>query len=151
MIELLPTNGPSWTSSINCPTALGIIFWQSKLNHVGLKLLNISITEKDWKRGDSRWYKSDFKVNWNRLTTVIDYLIIDHGGYCNKYENNVKNIKVPRKFKQDGYKFAIYNAYCVSNGTQDNYNDISWNFVRPTTKKSSPICNTCSTLKYEME
>ena len=147
IIELLPTNGPPWTASLNSPTALGVIFWGSMFNHVGLKLVNTSITEKDWNRGRSRWYASDFKVKWNRLSDVIDYLIIDGGGYCQKY-GNAKDIKVPSSFKDKGYakSFAIYNAFC--NDNTQNTSGV-WHFVKPSSKRKTTFCATCSNLVFE--
>jgi len=147
VLELLPINGPLWTASLDTPTALGIIFWQSRLNHVGLQLSNTSITEKDWKRGEGRWYKSDFKVQWERLRDVIDYLIIEDGGFCNKYNDDPRQIKVPRLFQHKQYNFAIYNAYCNGSDTQN----VSWNFVNPQPKYERNKCSTCGPLKYDTD
>ena len=129
-------------SSIYHTTALGILFWDSKFNHIGFKLLSKSISEKDWLRGEGRWYLSNFKVNWLRLTNIIDYLIINNGGYCKKYNNNPINIKVPISFKNNNYTFAIYNSFCI-----DNDNKTVWHFVHP--RRNDKIhCNTCSNLQY---
>ena len=147
IIELLPFNGMPWTNSLHSPTALGVIFWGSMFNHVGLKLLNTSIDTV--KYPNRRWYSCDFKVNWNRLSDVIDYLIIDEGGYCQKY-GNAKDIKVPSSFKDKGYSesFAIYNAFC-----NDNHQNESgvWHFAAPEVKHGGRRvpCPSCSELVYE--
>ena len=107
IIELLPYGGPKYTSSIEKPTALGVIFWNSKYNHVGLKLANDSM-----QFPNKRWDDNDFFVKWERLTMVIDYLIIDDGGYCKKYKK-ANELIVPKEIQQLG--FAIYNAYCIQN------------------------------------
>lgn len=147
IVELLPTNGPSWTASTRMPTALGVIFRGSKLNHIGFKLHHDSITQKDWDRGDSRWYKSDFKVRWERLKDVIDFALIDDGGYCRKYNHIESDIKLPRSFKDKEYVFAIYNAFC--NTEQSRHEDLPWHFAYTARRDSHGSCTTCSDLTFE--
>eukprot|EP01084_Bolivina_argentea_P299854 516916_1 len=116
IIELLPYGGPKYTSSIIKPTALGVIFWGSQYNHVGMKLLNTSMQFPNRK-----WDENDFYVSWQRLNMVIDFLIIDSGGICKKF-GRADKINVTKNIKNLG--FAIYNAYCVEN-------PIVWHGVKP--------------------
>lgn len=110
IIELLPYGGPKYTSSINKPTALGVIFWNSHYNHVGMKLSNTSMQYPNRK-----WDENDFYVKWNRLEMVIDYLIMDEGGYCQKY-GRADKLEIPTHIEQLG--FAVYNAYCIENPSE---------------------------------
>eukprot|EP01083_Nonionella_stella_P079216 217159_1 len=104
VIELLPHAGPEWTTSLDKPSMSGVLFWESTYNYVGLKLSNHSgINTK------SNWADMDFIVEPHRLLTVIDFLIVDDGGYCAKFKRADK-IQVPQTIKKMG--FAIYNAYC---------------------------------------
>eukprot|EP01084_Bolivina_argentea_P083729 151585_1 len=76
IIELLPTNAPDWTSSLGMPTLTAILFWKSTYNYVGLKLLNTSTVYRynDENKDDTAWHSNDFRVEWNRLMKVIDFL-----------------------------------------------------------------------------
>ena len=106
VIELLPFDSPDWASSLDQPTMTAILFWRSQFNYVGLQLTNTSIF------GGAKlqhWAERDFKVDFERLQRVIDFLIIEEGGYCAKYQSADK-IKVPPDIKDMG--FAIYNAFC---------------------------------------
>eukprot|EP01083_Nonionella_stella_P093435 261857_1 len=105
IIELLPYGAPKYTSSILKPTALGVIFWGSQYNHVGLKLLNTSM-----QYPQKRWDDNDFYVKWERLTLVIDFLILDGGGMCNRFGRSDR-LEIPKNVMDLG--FAVYNAYCV--------------------------------------
>ena len=108
IIELLPHNGPNWASSLDQPTLSAVLFWKSKYNYVGLKLLNDSINF--YKNKNKQWYECDFRVKWERLTQIIDFLAVNYGGYCNKYKR-ADEIIVPQNITNIG-GFAIYNAYC---------------------------------------
>lgn len=118
VIELLPFDSPDWVSSIREPTLSAILFWQSTFNYVGLKLSNTSIF------GGAKlqsWADRDFKVSFKRLSRVIDFLLIDDGGYCQKYQS-ADRIEVPPDINEMG--FAIYNAFCPQTP------DVIHNYVR---------------------
>ena len=106
IIELLPYGGPKYTNSISKPTALGVLFWGSHYNHVGLKLANDTM-----QHPDQRWDANDFYVHWWRLSKVIDFLIMDEGGFCKRFDRT-KDIIAPKEI--DDLGFAVYNAYCVN-------------------------------------
>lgn len=102
IVELMPHNGPDWTASLDQPTLSGALFWNSSFNYVGLQLQNKSVV------GDGMWYDQDFIVDTDRLFQVIDFLIVDEGGYCQKFQS-ADAIQIPDGWSKD---FAIYNAYC---------------------------------------
>ena len=116
IIELLPHNGPDWTSSLDQPTLSGVLFWKSKFNYVGMKLGDKSVI------GDGgMWYDQDFIVNADMLVEIIDFLIVDEGGYCEKFKR-ADMVQVPEGLEGN---FAIYNAYCSQTP------DIIHSFVKP--------------------
>lgn len=106
IVELLPYNGPDWTSSLNEPTLSGILFWNTTYNYVGLSLSEQSISSK---LDPNLWYEHDFTVQVPRLLKVINFLLIDDDGMCNKFKR-ADQIQIPQDLKDEG--FAIYNAYC---------------------------------------
>merc|ERR1712154_169119 len=117
IIELLPFGGPKYTSTLDKPTALGVIFWNSQFNHVGLKL-----SEDSPQNARRRWDENDFFVKWSRLSKVIDFLITDGGGgMCAKF-GRADNLTVPEEI--DALGFAIYNAFCIEH-------PVVWHGVKP--------------------
>ena len=116
IIELLPYGGPKYTSALDKPTALGVIFWKSHFNHVGLRL-----DEKSPQNPRRRWDENDFYVEWSRLSKVIDFLLIDDGGMCTKF-GRADNLTIPEEIDQFG--FAVYNAYCIKE-------PLVWHGVKP--------------------
>ena len=107
LIELTPAH------SLNKPTALGKIFWRSTFNHIGFKLDNDSLSTENLQKGKGFLLDFDFKVNWKRLSHVIDYLLMTDEGFCNRLnEINVEDIKIASRFKRLDIEIAIHNAYC---------------------------------------
>ena len=141
IIELLPAHARYWASSLTEPTALGVIFWGSTFNHIGMKLTNDSLDKEALSKGPGFWFLHDFKLDFRKLTLLIDYLMIKGDeGYCN--ENNdihAKDITLDKKFERKGIEIAIYNAYCANSGDDE----VTWNYVYP---HKLETCDTCSYL-----
>ncbi|ETO19816.1 hypothetical protein RFI_17411 [Reticulomyxa filosa] len=110
IVELMPAMAEPWASSLNEPTLVGYTFWNTQFNYFGLKLPNDSVVWlKDIPHEDQEWSNRNFQVQWDMLVNIINFLIIDGGGYCNTFKTG-KNVVVPAHIRN--YGFAVFNAFC---------------------------------------
>ncbi|ETO28297.1 hypothetical protein RFI_08834 [Reticulomyxa filosa] len=110
VIELMPANATPWASNLEMPTLVGMTFWDTQFNYVGLKLPESSIV-LDPKLPMQRqpWFRRDFQVEWTMLNRVIEFLMVHNGGVCNVFQSG-QHFRVPPQIQQ--YGFAFFNAFC---------------------------------------
>ncbi|ETO17969.1 hypothetical protein RFI_19332 [Reticulomyxa filosa] len=110
IIELMPFDAAPWSSNLHEPTLVGMTFWNTQFNYVGLQLPNDSIVwSSQWEQKRQDWSRRNFRVDWHTLSDVIDFLMVEKGGICNVFKSGA-HVQVPKHIRD--YGFAVFNAFC---------------------------------------